>query len=165
MSALLDWIVSATSSWSDLYSSSRPLEGSILFLHLGGMVAAGGLAFTLDRTVLRSAKGWPGRHFLARELHVSHGAIIGGLAVVFLSGLALTAADAEVFLTSWIYWAKMATIGLLLVNGWILKRSGDRLLEDPEDAGAFERLRKAAVRSAGLWALSVVGGIAITLYA
>lgn len=165
MQALMDWIVSSTSWWSDLYSSSQAIETSVMFLHLGGMVAAGGLAFTLDRAVLRSAKGWPHRDHLATELHASHGAVIGGLAVVFFSGLVLTAADPEVFLTSWIYWAKMVTVVLLLGNGWFLKLWGERLLADPTDDGVFRGLRRAAIRSGGLWALSLLGGIAITLYA
>lgn len=165
MYALLDWIVSVTSWWTDLYSSSQAIETTVMFLHLGGMVAAGGLAFTLDRAVFRSAKGWPHRDDLATELHASHGAVIGGLAVVFASGIVLTASDPEVFLTSWIYWAKMVTVVLLLGNGWLLKRSGERLLANPDDEGVFRGLRLAAVRSAGLWALSLLGGIAITLYA
>ena len=165
MNPVLEWIVSSTAGWSEAYASSSALEATILFLHLGGMVAAGGLAFTLDRAVLRSGRGWPRRDDLARELHASHGAVIGGLVVVFLSGIALTASDPEIFLGSWIYWAKMAIVVVLLWNGWLLKRSGERLLEDPENEGVFHGLRNAAVRSAGLWALSVFAGIAITLYA
>jgi hypothetical protein len=165
MQALLDWITSSTSGWADLYASSRALEASVMFLHLGGMVAAGGLAFTLDRAVFRSARGWPHRDDLARELHASHGAVIVGLIVVFASGIVLTASDPGVFLTSWVYWAKMLTVVLLLGNGWFLRQSGERLLADPRNEGAFHALRRAAVRSAGLWALSVLGGIAITLYA
>ncbi|HKJ02918.1 MAG TPA: hypothetical protein VJ997_10700 [Longimicrobiales bacterium] len=165
MHALLDRIVTFTSWWADLYADSRALEASVMFLHLGGMVAAGGLAFTLDRAVFRSRKGWPHRDDLAKELHASHGAVIGGLVVVFASGIVLTASDPEAFLTSWIYWAKMVTVVLLLGNGWLLKKSGERLLEDPQSEGAFRSLRRSALRSAGLWALSVLGGIAITLYA
>jgi len=165
MGALLERIVSSTSWWTDLYGSSTPVEVAVMFLHLGGMVAAGGLAFTLDRAVLRSARGWPGREHLARELHLSHRAVLVGLAAVFLSGLALTASDPEIFLVSWVYWAKMLVVALLLTNGWFLKRSGERVLANPEDDGAFRGLRRAAVRSGGLWALTVLAGVALTLYA
>ncbi len=165
MHALLDWIVSITSWWADLFASSQAIETTVMFLHLGGMVAAGGLAFSLDRAVFRSATGWPHRNDLARELHASHGAVIWGLVIVFASGAVLTAADPEIFLTSWVYWAKMITVALLLGNGWFLKRAGELLLADPESEGAFKGLRRAALRSAGLWALSVLGGIAITMYA
>lgn len=166
MSALVDWIGNVAQPWVDFYSGSSMTETVVMFLHLGGMVAAGGIAFTLDRAVLRTGKnGWPRRPDLARELHQSHRAVIGGLGVVMLSGLALTAADPTVFLVSWIYWAKMAAVVLLLVNGLFLKRSGERLLAEPEDEGAFRKLRVAALRSAALWALSVLGGVAITMYA
>lgn len=166
MSALADWIANVARPWADFYSGSSVTETVVMFLHLGGMVAAGGIAFTLDRAVLRAGKhGWPRRPDLARDLHQSHQAVIGGLGVVMLSGLALTAADPTTFLVSWVYWAKMVTVALLLVNGLYLKRSGERLLAEPEDEGAFRKLRLAAVRSAALWALSVLGGVAITMYA
>ena len=159
MDAVLERIVSWTSWWTDLYGSHSAVEATVMFLHLGGM------AFTLDRAVFRSARGWPSREHLARELHMSHAAVLSGLAVVFVSGLALTASDPEIFLVSRVYWAKMAVVVLLLVNGWFLKRSGERVLADPADAGAFRGLRRAAVRSGGLWALTVLAGIALTLYA
>lgn len=166
MQALLDWISGVVAPWSDFYNSSAGTETVVMFLHLGGMVAAGGLAFTLDRAVLRSNRsGWPLRPDLARELHQSHNAVIGGLVVVFLSGIALTAADPGVFLVSWIYWAKMLAVVLLLANGWTLKRSGERLMKAPADEGAFRKLRSAATRSAALWAAAVLGGVAITMYA
>ena len=166
MSAFLEWLTALVAPWSDLYSSSSPLETTVVFLHIGGMVAAGGLAFTLDRAVFRSARhGWPGRGDLARDLHESHRAVLVGLAVVMLSGVALTAADPTVFLESWIYWAKMGTVAVLLANGWLLERAGEELLAAPEDQRAFDRLRASALRSAGLWALAVLGGVALTIYA
>jgi len=166
MQHLLDLIADVVRPWTDYYASSAGMETAVMFLHLGGMVAAGGIAFTLDRAVLRSGRaGWPRRGDLARELHHSHTAVIVGLLVVLVSGIALTAADPTVFLVSWIYWAKMATVVFLLANGWMLKRSGEALLADPGSEGAFLRLRRAALRSAGLWALAVLGGVAITMYA
>ena len=166
MQHLLDIIARVSQPWIDFYGSSAGIETTIMFLHLGGMVAAGGLAFTLDRAVMRTGRSQGlDRADLARELHQSHKAVIIGLFVVLASGMALTAADPTTFLVSWIYWAKMAVVLLLLANGYTLKRSGERLLEDPTSDGAFLGLRRAAVRSAGLWALSVLGGVAITMYA
>lgn len=166
MAAFADRLATVLAPWSNLYSGSNAVETAVLFLHLGGMVAAGGIAFTLDRAVLRShRRGWPNRGDLARELHESHRAVILGLAVVALSGIALTASDPTVFLVSWIYWTKMAIVVFLLANGWFLKRAGERLLAAPDDPGAFRSLRASALRSAGLWAASLLGGIALTLYA
>jgi hypothetical protein len=165
MHALLDWIASATSWWSDFYADSGAMETVVMFLHLGGMVAAGGIAFTMDRAVMRSANGWPHRDNLAREIHASHAAVIGGLVLVFASGIALTLSDPRIFLTSWIYWAKMVSVLLLLGNGWYLKHWGEVLLDDPESETAYRGLRRAALRSGGLWALALLGGVAITMYA
>jgi hypothetical protein len=166
MAAFADWLATVLTPWSDLYSSSNAVETVVIFLHLGGMLAAGGVAFTLDRAVLRSHKhGWPTRGDLARELHEAHGAVILGLGVVALSGIALTASDPTVFLVSWVYWAKMAIVVFLLANGWLLKRAGERLLAAPDDPDAFRGLKASALRSAGLWAASLLGGVALTLYA
>ncbi len=165
MSGAVDWLGGVLTPWSDFYSSSSGTETVVMFLHLGAIVAAGGLAFTLDRAVFRSGRaGWPLRPDLARELHQSHNAVIGGLIVVFLSGIALTASDPTTFLVSWIYWAKMVTVVLLLANGLTLKRSGERLLQAPDDEAAFRKLRAAAARSAALWALAVLGGVALTTF-
>lgn len=164
MQTLLDSLTTATQGWSDLYGASVTLETAVMFLHLGGMLAAGGIAFTLDRAVVRAGRGWPRRADLAKELHTSHGAVLVGLGIVVVSGLALTLADPAYFLTSWVFWAKMVAVALLLVNGWVLKVRGDGLLTDPDDDRAFARLRTAAVRSAALWAVSLLGGIAITMY-
>jgi hypothetical protein len=88
MTALAESLASVLAPWIDLFSSSTALETAVVVLHLGGMLAAGGIAFTLDRAVLRSARhGWPARSDLARELHEAHGAVILGLAAIVLSGL------------------------------------------------------------------------------
>jgi hypothetical protein len=166
MGAIAEGLASFFTPWIDLYASSALLETMVMFLHLGGMVAAGGMAFTLDRSVLRASReGGTDKGRLAEELHQSHGAVVIGLGVVMASGVALTVSDPTVFLESWIYWAKMVTVVLLLVNGLFLKNAGEGLLAAPDDAAAFHRLKVSAVRSGGLWALSILGGIAITMYA
>ncbi|NJD18751.1 MAG: hypothetical protein FIA95_05645 [Gemmatimonadetes bacterium] len=166
MGALAEWLGGVLAPWSDLFSSSSPLETAVMFLHLGGVMAAGGMAFTLDRAVLRTGRGTgAGRGDLARELHASHGAVIGGLAVVLASGIALTAADPTVFLVSWLFWAKMAVVVVLLGNGWLLKKAGEDLLVTPDDPVAFGRLRASALRSGALWALALLLGVALTVYA
>ena len=166
MSAFAEWLGTVFGWWGDIYSSSSGIETVVVFLHLGGMAAAAGMAFTLDRAVFRSARsGWPTRSELAKELHHAHSAILLGMAVVVVSGVALTLSDPTVFLESWIYWAKMAAVVLLFVNGWYLKRAGEELLAAPEDDAVFRRLKASALRSGGLWALVVLGGVAIINYA
>jgi len=166
MTAIAEWLESVAAPWIDFYSGSAATETAVMFLHIGALVAAGGLAFTLDRAVLRQGHhGWPSRADLARDRHQSHRAVIIGLGVVFASGFALTLADPAVFLVSLVYWAKMTAVALLLVNGFFLQRSGERLLSAPEDEASFQALRRAALRSAALWGLSILGGVAVTMYA
>jgi len=163
MAALAQHLANFFSPWVDLYAGSTTVETVVMFLHLGGLVAAGGLAWTLDRAVLRSAHGpHPSRAELARELGLSHGVVLVGLIVVFASGLALTAADPKTFLVSWIFWVKMGLVVLLLTNGWLLKRAGERLAEEPDAEPAFRTLRGAAVRSVSLWTLTVLAGVALS---
>jgi hypothetical protein len=162
MGAFADWVAGLTARWADFYANSPAAETIVTFLHVGGAVAGGGLAVALDRTVVRPS--WRARENLARELHASHVAVVAGLSVVLLSGVAMTAADPTVFLVSWLYWAKMLAVGLLLVNGLLLKRGGERLMARPHDDPVFRAVRAAAIRSAILWTLTILGGIALTTY-
>ena len=135
MASLAQHLANLFSPWVDLYSGSTTVETIVVFLHLGGLVVAGGLAWTMDRAVLRSARGpHPSRAELARELGLAHGAVLVGLVVVFLSGILLTAADPKTFLVSWIFWVKMGLVILLLANGWLLKRAGERVAQEPDAA-------------------------------
>jgi hypothetical protein len=163
MAALAQYLAHLFAPWVNLYADSLPVETTVVFLHVGGLVVAGGLAWTLDRSVLQSPGGsHPARAELARELGGAHGTVLVGLGVVFLSGLALTAADPKTFLVSWIFWTKMALVVLLLFNGWLLKRAGERLAADPEADVSFRRLRRAAIRSTSLWALTILAGVALS---
>jgi hypothetical protein len=163
MAALARYLAHLFAPWVSLYADSTPVETAVVFLHVGGLVVAGGLAWTLDRAVLRSSGGSsPARADLARELGVAHGTVLVGLGVVFLSGLALTAADPKTFLVSWVFWTKMVLVVLLLFNGWLLKRAGERLAADPEADVSFRQLHRAAIRSSGLWALTILAGAALS---
>jgi len=166
MEAAAGWLAGLLAPWVDLYSSTSWLEVVISFLHVGALVAAGGMAFALDRAVLHGKRhGRSRRTELASELESAHRAVVVGLGVVVLSGVALTAADPETYLVSWVFWGKMVVVLLLLANGWFLKRAGERIATDPEDGVAVRRLRGAALRSVGLWALAVLAGVALTVSA
>lgn len=165
MSALAKHLADLFGPWIDYYGGSNAAETVVTFLHLGGLFAAGGLAFALDRAVLRSGRNpLPRRQDVARDLGYAHKAILIGLGVVAVSGLAMTAADPKTYLVSAIFWLKMGAVALLLANGWFLKRAGQRLVEEPDAPVAFRRLRRAAVRSMGLWAVTVLAGVALTVY-
>lgn len=165
MTALAKHLADLLAPWINFYNYSNAAETVITFLHLGGLFAAGGLAFGLDRAVLRSRRHpLPRREDVARELGQAHKVIVIGLGVVALSGLAMTAADPKTYLISKIFWLKMLAVLLLLANGWVLKRAGERLLEEPDAPTGFRRLRRAALRSMGLWLVTVLAGVALTVY-
>jgi hypothetical protein len=90
-------------------------------------------------------------------LDAVHRPVLIGLTITIVSGLLMTAADAEVMLTSVTFWSKMGVIVLLLLNGaWLVRIS--------------ERLRRAVVPAASLWrnlhisaAVSLTGWLAVTL--
>ncbi len=149
--------------WSDLYNGSALVSDGVTFAHLGGMLVAGGFAVAADRTVLRSGRAPEGdRSFVLRELRDVHRPVLWGLAVVLLSGLAMMLSDVRTFLPSWVFWAKMALIGLLLLNGLTLERAERRLAADPLERTAWRRLRRASLRSGGLWILTVLFGVLLT---
>lgn len=165
MAALAKYLADVLSPWINYYNYSNAAELIITFLHLGGLFAAGGLAFGMDRAVLRSGRHpLPSREDVARELGQAHKVILIGLGVVVLSGLAMTASDPKTYLISKIFWLKMGAVVLLLGNGWVLKRAGERLLEEPDAPTGFRRLRRAAIRSMGLWMVTVLAGVALTVY-
>lgn len=163
MAALAQYLAHLFAPWVNLYSDSLVVETTVIFLHVGGLVVAGGLAWTMDRAVLRSARNpHPARAELAHELGLSHGVVLIGLTVVVASGMALVASDPKTFLLSWIFWTKMALVLLLLFNGWLLKRAGEDLAAEPEGDLAFDRLHGAARRSVTLWALTILAGAALS---
>ena len=88
---------------------------------------------------------------LVTEQGTLHRLVIGGLVVSAISGVMMFAGDVETFWGSWLYWAKMAGVVLLLGNGWLLQRAERGLLADPLDATALARLRRSAIASLVLW--------------
>src|SRR3954466_12127392 len=111
-------LVSMLQPWNEFYAHSKLAETIVVFLHIGGILLAGGLAVAADRGSLRAMKIAAGeRHHYTRELASVHRWVLAGLTLVIISGLALLASDIETFFGSWIYWIKMALFVLLLING------------------------------------------------
>ena len=122
--SLPESIVQFLQPWNDYYSHSKGAETVVQFLHIGGLLLAGGLAISADRGTLRAMREAiaerPGH---LRDLATVHRWVITGLVVVVLSGLALVTADIETFFGSWLYWTKMGLVGLLLINGLMMTRA------------------------------------------
>jgi hypothetical protein len=155
--------------WRRLYSHSTLVSTLVLFGHLGGLLAGGGLALAADRATLRLN----GADVAARRRHLDELArlrlpVAVAFGVAALSGALLFFADVEAFAASRIFWAKMALIALLLTNVAIVLRVESALRAGPDggSAGAWsERLwrrrRASAVVSVVLWFVLVLAGAAL----
>lgn len=150
--SLVESLVSLCAPFAHVYNKSKVLELGTTYAHLASMLAAGGFAIAADRQTLRVPRGdGDAITRLVTEQGTLHRLVIGGLVVSAISGVMMFAADVETFWGSWLYWAKMAGVVLLLGNGWLLQRSEHGLLADPLDAKALSRLRWSAIASLVLW--------------
>src|SRR5688500_8688873 len=100
--------------WRRLYAQSPLLSTLILFGHLGGLLAAGGLAVAAERATLRldPSDDAERRRHLA-DLERLRAPIWSAFGVAVLSGALLFFADVEAFAVSRIFWTKMSLVGLL----------------------------------------------------
>jgi uncharacterized membrane protein len=147
MSQWLEW-------WSGFYSDHAMLRTIIEFLHVGGLLAAGGLAVGADRMVLQRKQS----AYLTMFDGI-HQLVVGGLVVVIGSGVLLFCADVETFLYSKVFWLKMALLAVLLLNGAFLARQEQRLADG--QASAWSRMRVAAATSLTLWFVTALLGAAL----
>ncbi len=159
-------LVSAFEPWASFYNDSKLAETLVTFAHVGGLVVAGGIAIATDRGTFRLA-GAPDD---ARRRHLDemlplHRTVVTSLIVTMLSGLFMLAADIETFWGSWIFWAKMLLIALLLANGAHMQRVESRLRQDPSPtAPAWAGLRTSALASMALWLTITLAGVALLNY-
>ena len=158
--------------WRRLYSHSTLVSTLVLFGHLAGMLAGGGLSIAADRATLRLdvAREDERRRHLA-DLARTNRTVIAALVVAIVSGALLFFADVEVFATSSIFWAKMALLALLIANLWLARRA-ERALRDDRPSGALDgapsrqdrlwrRRRGSAMASIALWFVLVLAGTAL----
>ena len=166
MAGLIEGFATFAQPWADLYAGSAALSATVTFLHLGGLLVAGGVALAFDRASLRVVRGVvPDRSGFLRELTAIHQPVVAALAVVITSGVALMMADVEVFLPSTVFWLKMGGFVLLLVNGLAIQAAGRRLQRDAMDARGWTRLRRASLRSTSLWVAVLFLGVLLTVAA
>lgn len=91
-----------------------------------------------------------------RTIRATHRIVIVGLGAVIASGILLFAADTGTYLTSRLFWVKMALLALLLVNGAVLVRVEQRA--GSGDERAWDTLRHTAAVSLALWFLTTLAG-------
>ena len=160
---IVDLMARVASPWADLYSHSTPVSVAVSFLHIGGLLYGGGRAVSADCKALRST----GRNAVRlrqdlTELGEAHGAVVIGLAVTLVSGALMWAADVETFTFSRLFWLKMAVVGLLLVNGYVLHQKEKAARNGSlHPYRAFASLRWRAASSLVLWFGSALLGTAL----
>lgn len=144
--------------WEHLYSHSAVLRTLIGFAHIAGLVIGGGMAIVADRATLRAYRRGDDRRAELDTIRSAHRIVIGGLAVVAISGALLLAADLDTYLHSRIFWIKMGLVALLLINGAALSRFARRA--DTDDR-RWRQLAYAAGVSLSLWLLTTLTGAAL----
>jgi len=158
--------------WRHLYSHSPLVSTLVLFGHLGGLLAGGGLTLAADRATLRSGSS----DELARRRHLDElrrlrRPIFAAFAIAALSGALLFLADVEAFAASRIFWAKMSLVVLLLANLVVVSRTEAALrsgaAQGPFDSSVtararlWRRRRLSAGVSVALWFVLLLAGAAL----
>lgn len=157
-------LVRLTDGWQHLYSNSKGLEILVTFLHVGGLLLAGGLALATDRATLRAIR--QAVHDRTQHLDALssvHQTVLAGLVITFVSSVALFLSDVKTFWASWVFWLKMALIAALLINGWVMTRA-ERALRATgmsEENRAWTHLHNTAEVSLVLWYAITLAGIAL----
>jgi uncharacterized membrane protein len=160
-------------TWNSLYSHSKVISTSVTTLHVGAMFLGGGLAIAADRTTLRVAANRPGeRARQLAEVADVHRPVLIGIVLLFVTGVAMTLADLENFLTSPVFWIKIALVTLLLINGALLQRTESTLRRTAENGPAdtttvappaqWQRMRRFSVLSVVLWIATFLAGSILT---
>jgi hypothetical protein len=158
--------------WRRLYSHSTLVSTLVLFGHLGGLLAGGGLALSADRATLRVHVADDAerlRHL--DELARLRWPVGTALGIAVVSGALLFLADVEAFATSRIFWAKMGVVGLLLANAVLTTRVESGLRSEiarpalgesrSSSARLWRRRRVSAIVSVVLWFALVLAGTAL----
>ena len=158
--------------WRRLYAQSPLLSTLILFGHLGGLFAAGGLTVAADRATLRLDPS----DEVDRRRHLSDLARLQrpvwiAFVIALISGVLLFLADVEAFALSRIFWTKMTLVALLIANSLFtarldatLRREASAAAEHSRDelgAIRWRRRRIGAAASALLWFGLVLVGTAL----
>src|SRR4051812_48749687 len=148
-------------TWSEYYGAHRAASVGVIYLHLAGLVVGGGAALAADRHVFQAAgRGPEARAAALVALSETHRVVIPAFAVVVVSGILMAAADLSTFLSSPLFWSKMGTVVLLLLNGTGLL-AAERALASGRSQ-SWTRLRLASGASILLWLVILLLGVWLT---
>jgi len=102
-----------------------PVRTSVTYLHLLGILVGGGVAVSADRAALGLSPATPTVQELARLASV-HRWVLGGLTLIFASGLLMMLAELDTLATSVVFWTKMG-LHRAVTRQWLrADASGDR---------------------------------------
>lgn len=155
--------VSLVARWAHLYSDHKAVSEAVNFVHFGGVLLAGGLAVAADRATLRLSRAHLDggtSSWALTEIAGVHRLVLGGLGIVLITGLLQTFADLDTYLTSVVFWSKMALVLVLLGNGWIRLRAENAVRAG--DRGGWPAYRRTSVASLMLWFTLVLFGTILT---
>jgi hypothetical protein len=148
--------------WAHLYADSKALSAGIMFLHLAGVLGAGGIAIAADRAslLLPAEAGERLAHEIGR-LKAVHNWVIAGLSLTIATGVLQVFSDLHTYLTAWLFWTKMGLIALLLLNGWV-RLGAERAIETGAVAPYLTRFRRTSMVSLALWFAVLLAGAFLT---
>lgn len=153
-------LVSTLETWGSFYANHAAVRTAVGFMHVGGLLGGGGCAIAADRIALMTVRQpLPARPAHLESVRNSHRIVIAGLVLVTVSGLLMTAADADTFIHSEMFWIKMGLFAMLLVNGVLLLRAGRQA--ELGDERSWRRLAVTSVVSIALWFCTTLAGAAL----
>ncbi len=158
---LVETLAELAKPWAKFYSKSDATQAVLMFTHLAGMLGGGGLAIAADRAMWKARTATDEvRAKLLAEVGATHRPVLIGLAMAAVSGALMLAADIKTYLPSPYFWAKMAALALLLINGAWLKSIEQKAQRAPATfAAAWPRLALSSRFSYVLWFAVVLGGV------
>ena len=149
--------------WQSLYSDTKAVSIAVPALHIVAMLIGGGMAVAADRMTLRMAGRREGeREWHLDELAAVHRPVLVALAVMFLTGVALFAADVKTYAVSPVFWVKLGLVTLLMLNGIVLARTEAKLRRVSVDASGtaalWKRMQRTSIASLTLWTTTALAG-------
>jgi hypothetical protein len=155
------FLSTAVESWAGFYGHHQWVSVTVRYLHLASLLVGGGAALAADRQILRAARGGPPeRSGVVKTLDATHRVVVPALALVVITGILMTASDAETFLGSRIYWSKMGLVALLLLNGVGLLAAERAVSAEKPKAWTWMGLVSSA--SLVLWLTILFAGVWLT---
>jgi hypothetical protein len=146
--------------WAKFYGDRTSVSTAVTFLHLAGVLVAGGFAIVTDRASLRLApEEGPEQARRLDEIAAVHRWVIGGLILTAVTGVLMLCADLDTYLHSAVFWTKMGLVALLLANGYWRMRAEAALRVG---GVAWRRFRQTSVASLALWFAVLLAGTMMT---